>query len=219
MPGAVSSWLLVLRFSGLWHPGLVPLSMVIVWPMPWVISDRFDRSDVGFRLPAFPWILLAGAAGTLSVTACALAAWVVFGASDDNWFARHAVALAETAKSFPAGATTSQTFWYLTIPAMIFSPISEEILFRGYLMRRWSGSRGPRAGLLLQAGAFALIHLAHYGLRPFQPALIPLWLLSMFGVAVVLGWLTRRSRSLVPAMLAHVVFYLLMNLYSFAVFP
>jgi membrane protease YdiL (CAAX protease family) len=215
---AVFAGHVVLRFAGLWHASLIPLSMMVAWPMPWLLSDRAGRAEVGFRLPALRWIPLAGALGLVSVATCALTAWLMFGTGTDNWFARHTVALAETATRFPAGTTVSQTFWYLTIPAMIFSPIGEEILFRGYPMQHWARTRGPRAGLLRQAGAFSVVHLAHYGLHPFQPALIPLWLLSMFGVAVMLGWLAQRSRSLIPAKLAHVVFNLLLNVVSFTVF-
>jgi membrane protease YdiL (CAAX protease family) len=208
----------LLRFGGLWSPPLVPLSMVWVWPTPWLLSDRADRRAVGFRLPAPHWFPIAGLVGIVLVAVCAGVAWGPYGSGANNWFARHAVALGTSAEGIPAGATLSQVFWFLTIPAMIFSALAEEILFRGYLMRAIGRVHGPNAGLIGQGAAFALIHLAHYGLSPFQPLLIPVWLASMFGVGLTLGLLVRRSGSLWPAMLAHAVFNLLMNVVSFTAF-
>jgi len=72
-------------------------------------------------------------------------------------------------------------------------PVSEELLFRGYmqpiLTRRW----GPRWGIALSALAFGITHL-----DPIQGAFAGL-------VGLYLGWLTESSRSLRPAIAAHVL--------------
>ena len=118
------------------------------------------------------------------------------------WFHRHARMLAEVSAGLPPGLSVTATFWFLTIPAVIFSPTAEEILFRGYLQRalteRYSVSRAVGG----QAAVFAVIHLAHYGVWPWQPGLVPVWLLSMFSMGWLLGWIRYRSDSLWPAMVA-----------------
>jgi CAAX protease family protein len=70
----------------------------------------------------------------------------------------------------------------------------EEVLYRGYLMRQFSGLTGsPAMALLLQAAVFAVGHIS-LGL----PLMISVSLLALW-----LGALTLWQKSLVPAMLIH----------------
>lgn len=110
-------------------------------------------------------------------------------------------------------------FGMVTGPAMLFSPFAEEFLFRGFLQTSVSMRWGSRVALVLQAMAFGLIHLAHYGLFPFQPSLIAVWVPSMFGVALVLGWIVQRSGSVWPAVVAHSFFNLGLNGLVFVLLP
>jgi hypothetical protein len=107
----------------------------------------------------------------------------------------------------------------VTGPAMLFSPFAEEFLFRGFLQTSVSMRWGSRVALVLQAIAFGLIHLAHYGLSPFQLSLIALWVPSMFAVALVLGWIVQRSGSVWPAVVAHGFFNLGLNGLVFVLLP
>jgi len=221
-PWAVASVVLlahaILRFAGLWRPSLIPLSMMLVWPMPWLLSDRHGRHAIGLRRTSLRWLVLGPLVGLIALATCALAAWLLFDDSETNWFFQHALALGRAAEGLPEGSSLAQAFWFLTAPAMVFSPLAEEILFRGYVLKAFSVGFGSAVGLAVQAAAFSMLHLAHYGLRPLQAELIPLWLTSMFGVALVLGWLVRRSGSLWPAIAAHAVFNLSMNALTFATF-
>lgn len=209
-----------IRFGGLVNPGWIPLSMVLVWPLPWLLSPRAGRRALGFRAPdRFAWFLLATAAALAALAVCALLAWGWFGPGEANWFTAHARTLREALERAPTGASPAARFWMVTAPAMIFSPLAEEFLYRGYMLTSFTQAWGERAGMLLQAAAFGLVHLAHYGLVPLQPALIVLWVPSMFGVALVLGWIVRRCGSLWPAVVAHAVFNLGMNAVVFAALP
>jgi membrane protease YdiL (CAAX protease family) len=209
-----------IRFGGLGSPLFIPLSLAILLPLPWLLSPRPARREMGFRAPErAAWFAFGPLAALGALGVCAALAWAAFGAGDANWFMQHALALRGSLDRLPPGASVSARFWMVTIPAMIFSPFAEEFLFRGYLMRSFSERWSPTAGMLLQATAFALVHLAHYGLVPFQPALIAVWVPSMFGVALVLGWIVRRSGSVWPAVVAHVVFNLGMNAAVFALLP
>ncbi len=201
-----------LRFGGLWMPALVPLSMMVIWPMPWVGGYfRSRRAAAGFRRCQSTWLVAGIGYGAAAAAACAAVAWTVHGVTDLNWFHRHALALGEAAAGMPPGLSVMATFWFVTIPAMIFSPTAEEVLFRGYLQLDVTERHGVSRAIVVQAAAFAVIHLAHYGLRPWQPGLIPVWLLSMFCVGWLLGWIRHRSDSLWPAMAAHAAFNLVMN--------
>lgn len=201
----------VLRIGGLWMPALVPISMAALWPMPWVGRFRARRADAGFRRCPPAWLLAGFACGAAAAAACAVVAWTVHGGTDLNWFHRHARMLADAAVGLPQGLSVTATFWFLTIPALVFSPTAEEIFFRGYVQHALTDRYGVSRAITWQAVAFGVIHLAHYGVRPWQPGLIPVWVVSMFGVGWVLGWIRHRSGSLWPAMVAHAAFNLVMN--------
>lgn len=69
--------------------------------------------------------------------------------------------------------------------------ICEEIVFRGVLLRGLATRFRPYAAVVIAAVLFSLYHL-----KPFQ---MP----STFTLGLVFGALTLRSRSVIPAMIAH----------------
>jgi membrane protease YdiL (CAAX protease family) len=73
----------------------------------------------------------------------------------------------------------------------VVAPICEELLFRGYLQTRFCTRWGSWTGVLLASALFGVAHLD--------------WLqgASAFAGGVFLGWLTVRTGSIVPAIVAH----------------
>lgn len=210
----------LLRFGGLWNPLYIPLSMAVVWPLPWMLSPRSARRALGFRRArAWHWYWVGPAVAVAVMGACAAAAWGLFGAGESNWFVHHARVLQEPLAQMPGDPSTLVRFVIVTGPALLFSPLAEEFLFRGYLLsvlaERWS----EQAAQWGQATAFGLMHLAHYGLVPVQPALIALWVPSMIVAGRAFGWVVRRSGSVWSAVLAHAAFNASMNALVFWVLP
>jgi len=72
-----------------------------------------------------------------------------------------------------------------TVPAVIFSPIGDEIFFRGLLQRALEEKPNVRTAAL--------------------------WVLLMSGVALLFARIRKRSGSLYPAMAAHAAFNAAMN--------
>ena len=209
-----------IRFGGLWNFQFIALSMVVVWPLPWLLCAREGRTEIGFRVPVSWWWMLRGPAVALAVLGIGAAtAWALFGSGPDNWFTHHAAELGGIAGGVPPGLSAPALFWALTGPAMIFSPVGEEFLYRGFMLRVGSALWGDRAGTVVQAAAFAIAHLAHYGLLPFQPAVVGLFLPTNFVVALVLAWMVRRSGSLWVAVGAHSVYNLGLNALVFGFLP
>jgi membrane protease YdiL (CAAX protease family) len=108
-----------------------------------------------------------------------------------------------------------------TVPAILFSPIGEEIFFRGLLQHALERRFSPRASTIAECGAFAAIHLCHHGLfltatglalRPLSGAI---WMLLMFGTAWMFAWLRQSTGSLLPAVVSHAVFNGVMNVTIF----
>ena len=225
----ISPWLLVtcifalhavIRFGGLSNPLFIPLSMVIIWPLPWLLASRQGWQTMGFGAPtSWKWFLIGSVVALGTLLGCTVVAWTVFGEGQDNWFVQHAQTLQEALAPVPAGVSPVARFWIVTAPAMLFSPLAEEFLYRGFMYSTYSTCWEHRTGMGLQAGAFALVHLAHYGLHPFQPALLTVWLPSMFIVALCMGWIVQKSGSVWPAVVAHSLLNLGMNGIVFGLLP
>jgi len=80
----------------------------------------------------------------------------------------------------------------LTLALVVIAPITEELLFRGVLLRGLVRSYGERVGLLVSAVLFGLLHG-----RPAEA-------LVAFAAGLVLGALRLRTRSVLPCIALHV---------------
>ena len=228
-PAGIPAWLLVvgifvvhaiIRFGGLTNSQFIALSMVIVWPLPWLLANRDGRQAMRFKAPvARHWYLTGPLLGMGMLLACAAVAFFVFGENSNNWFVQHAHEMKSVSADIPAEASLMSRFWIVTIPAMIFSPLAEEFLYRGFMLEAFAEKWNERTAMIVQAAAFGLIHLAHYGLNPFQPALIAVWVPSMFLVALGFGWIVKQSGSIWVGVLAHSILNLSMNGATFLLLP
>lgn len=124
-----------------------------------------------------------------------------------------------------AGMEVGTAFLIFTIPALIFSPLGEEIFFRGFLDSALRERLSAPAARWVDAAIFGAIHLFHHGITrnaDGQMALHPLsgalWMGLMTGVALLFARLRERSGSLWPAVLAHAAFNLVMNAAIFTFF-
>lgn len=92
----------------------------------------------------------------------------------------------------------------LTIVSIsIITGIVEEYLFRGIVMTRLSRICGTVANVMISALIFAIVHLN------------PISFLGIFILAVFLGFLFKRSGSIVPGMIVHAFF----NLFAIIGYP
>lgn len=210
----------VIRFGGLWNSHLIPLSLVIIWPLPWLLSSKEARTALGLKAAnSKKWYAIGLLIAIIALVLFVALAWIIFGTGDSNWFVSHAAAMNEALAQVPSDASIIAKFAMVTIPTMIFSPLAEEFLFRGYIQKSVSIKWGASTGMIVQAVAFAAVHLSHYGLKPLQPGLIALWLPSMFVAAYAFGWIVKKSESLWPAVLSHSIFNLGMNGVVFLLLP
>ena len=79
---------------------------------------------------------------------------------------------------------------------IILAPVTEEVLFRGFLLPSWSRSRlGPIGAVAATSAIFAAMHIQYD-------------ICGMIAVGLagcLYGWLRLRSRSLLPPILAHCI--------------
>jgi len=75
----------------------------------------------------------------------------------------------------------------------VLTPIVEELVFRGVFVRALAKRFFPVAAIVIASAVFSLYHL------------LPAQIVSTFGLALALGFITLRANSVIPAMLAHVL--------------
>lgn len=188
--------------------------------LPWLLLSPHGRYQVGLKRPvsaAWLWVGLCG--GAAAATLCFTLGMLLFGASADHWF----VSVARSyAGPQTAGMSILQLHLMYTIAACLFSPIGEEIFFRGFLQRVLEQRLARRTSTHVEASLFAASHLLHHGLVAgaaglvFRPVSGALWVALMFALSWLFAWLRQRSDSLYPAILAHSAFNGAMNVFIFA---
>ena len=81
--------------------------------------------------------------------------------------------------------------WQGPFLAVVIAPLTEEVVFRGLILRGFLGQWKPWIAITVSAGLFAIMH--------FNPAQTPIALL----LGLVLGWVYYRTRSLGLCMIGH----------------
>ena len=195
---------------------ILPVGFILMALTPHLFFRPEGQRRAGLRLPRRPlWIIWGIFLGTACAGLCYWLGITLFGETDDNWFI-------SVQRSFPItpameGAPISQLFWIISIPAMIFSPLGEEIFFRGFLQQAVEERWDHRTGVVVDAGCFAAVHLFHHGILRIdgQIQVFPLsgaiWMVLIFGTGVLFALLRRKTGSLVAPILSHAAFNLVMN--------
>ncbi|SHL55971.1 CPBP family intramembrane glutamic endopeptidase [Hymenobacter psychrotolerans] len=227
------AWLLALfsiaRFALVLHANVtrsyqvVALIFVAMIVLPFLVLKRAGRRKIGLVWPR-RWgsVLLGGTSGVLSCTALFYLTTSFFGLGERN-------SLAYISRTYGniAQVLTDQNrltyFLIFTIPSLLFSPIGEEIFYRGLVHECFAGSLGNRKATLIDSAAFALVHVAHFGLIYAGPGAgwrflagpALLWVAFLFGACLLFSVARRKSGSVWGAVAAHALFNLTMNYFIF----
>jgi uncharacterized protein len=207
-------------FGGTSLRWVLPLSFILMMAMPWLLLSQAGRRQIGLQKPTRSCYLLAMALGALAAGGCFALGIALFGTGADNWF----ISISNNYRS--TMNTNGFPLWKLhlifTLPALLFSPIGEELFFRGLLQRSLEERLSARASTVIECSAFGLVHLCHHGILAtaagliFLPVSGVIWATLMFFVAFLFAWLRQRSGSLYTAMASHAAFNLSMNVLIFA---
>lgn len=86
-------------------------------------------------------------------------------------------------------------YWIFTaaLSSVLLAPLFEELFFRGLMLSTLQRLVSDWLAIVISALLFAMVHWS-------WPEFI-----SLFSVGVIYGWLTIKSNSLIPALLAHVI--------------
>jgi membrane protease YdiL (CAAX protease family) len=84
--------------------------------------------------------------------------------------------------------------WSVVLTLVVIAPVTEELLFRGLILRGFLRNYGRRRAIVLSAILFALVHVS-----PWQ-------LVGVFAGGVVLGWWSIETGSLLPCFFGHALY-------------
>ena len=198
-PEAVLLWLIAVSGTTLWVPGVMLNDAILVtlisfplfFVLPAVIAPVTLRlptcAVLSVKRPPIEAMLLAP---LIAVGTMCLSAFVSYG--QHQLWPTKVDKLLEYAQDM---AAFGEGYGVLVITLM--PGICEELLFRGALLGLLLRRGRPGAAVVWQAVAFALGHIYLFKFAP------------TFVLGLAMGWLTLRTRSIWPAMLAHAVHNLL----------
>jgi len=196
---------------------LVSFVFVAMAVLPWVVLTRLGRQKIGIVRPSrWRWMLPAAVAGVTSLLVVCGAATALWGRTIENPFAY----IAGTYTNVPDSLSDADRLTYFIIYAVIgipFSPVGEELLYRGIAHESLATRLGNRGAALVDAGAFAITHLAHFGIVYIAgawtylplPALV--WVVAMFLSSLVFYAFRVLTGSILGAIVAHAAFNLAMT--------
>ena len=108
-----------------------------------------------------------------------------------NYFNIHWLTPPNSGDSMPE--YLSKSFFLFCIVAILIAPISEEIFFRGFLLKTFNIKYGNKRSVILTSLIFALFHL-HIG------AVIPVFILGLS-----ISWIKIKTESLLPCIAIHII--------------
>jgi membrane protease YdiL (CAAX protease family) len=216
----------VIRGAGMLGPQsmrpLIPMGFVMMTILPFIFLRSEGRRQIGLIKTKISWTYITALLyGTGAASLCFVLGVLLFDKSPDNWFIT--IRNYYTAQIPGALDMPQQRFFIIaTVPALIFSPIGEEIFFRGFLQDALETRFGLRSSMIIESAIFGIVHLFHHGLVRsndsvnFFPFSGMLWVILMFLTAYGFASLRKRSGSIYPSIAAHAMFNLMMNIYIFS---
>lgn len=194
---------------------------VFMWLLPFVLLTPEGRRQIGIvRTSKVQFLLFSFLGGILICIPIFLLGIGLYGLGDENWFVY-------ISKSYSGSLPTDlgqDRLIYFAIYAcisMIFSPIGEEMMYRGFIHRCFEEKFGQRRASVIDSSAFALTHLAHFGILytgtgwVFKPVPALLWVVCTFCISRVFFYFKQRARGLGGAILCHAGFNLAMTYFIF----
>lgn len=200
----IPRFILVLYANASKNYAFIGIVMIVSAIIPFLFLSKYGRREIGLTLPRnFKWVLIAFAYGLIASVCLHYLGKTLYGNSFHNWYQYIGLSL-----------NRDLGFLALAIPSMIFSPIGEELYFRGIVHSSFAKSIGERNASFVDSLAFGLTHVSHFGLvfidNQWDFFVIPtlIWVLSMFLVGILFYWCRKKSGSLFGAIICHSAFNL-----------
>lgn len=209
----IPRFILVLNANAFGSYGVIGLIMTLSAIVPFFFLSKYGQREIGIRKTSKNnWLLIAFVCGLTASLFLYFLGVFLYGNSYENWYEY-------IGKSYKIPMSISPNdkkilFVIMAITGMTFSPIGEELFFRGIVHSSFAKSIGEEKASIVDSSAFAITHISHFGLVFINnnwdfftiPAII--WVLSMFLVSILFSTFKKYSGSLLGAIICHSAFNL-----------
>lgn len=211
----IPRFFLVMRANMTGSYQLIGIVMVVSALVPFIFLNREGLKQIGIVRPSSLRMILGSlVAGLIAGLFLYVIGEGLFGEGEGNWYR-----YIGRSYRIPEEIAAHDRLILFAITAsmgLIFSPIGEELFFRGIVHDAFARSIGENGASMVDSAAFALTHLAHFGLVYYnlewrflmRPAL--LWVIAMFLVGRLFFYFKQATGSLLGAILCHAAFNLAM---------
>ncbi|WP_373522454.1 lysostaphin resistance A-like protein [Aquiflexum sp.] len=209
----IPRFVLVLNANASGNYSAIGMIMLISAIVPFVFLGKNGQKSIGLKKPKnYSWLLWAFASGLIASLLLYFVGEALYGNIYQNWYAY-------IGKSYqiPVGINPDDKrimFAVMALVGMTFSPVGEELFFRGIVHSSFAKSIGEKRASVVDSLAFALTHISHFGLVFIDgkwdffvvPTLI--WVSGMFLLSLLFILMKKRSGSILGAILCHAAFNL-----------
>jgi uncharacterized protein len=198
----IPRFFLVLNANSGGNNGYIGLIMTISGIAPFLFLTKFGRNQIGISKPKnYKWLLIALVGGLIVSLLLHFIGQILYGNSFQNWY-----------QYIGKSMDKSKGFVIIAVMSMIFSPIGEELFFRGIVHTSFMKSIGEKKASIVDSSAFAFTHISHFGLVfinntwdfYFIPTII--WVTSMFLVSLLFFTFRKKVGSILGAIVCHAAF-------------
>ena len=204
----IPRFILVLKANETGNYSLIGLMMFISAITPFIFLNKHGLKQIGIKktnkLQILGYALIVGLAYSFLLY---LLGTGMYENTYENWYEY-------IGKSYniPDGITAQERkimFAIMAITGMTFSPIGEELFFRGIVHGSFANSIGDKKASIIDSLAFALTHISHFGIvfvnNKWDFYLVPalIWMMSMFFVSILFFQMKRITNSIWGAVLCH----------------
>ena len=209
----VPRFILVLHANATANYSYIGLIMVISAIAPFIFLSKYGRKKIGITAARnYNSLLLAFVSGLMASIFLYLLGQALYGSSYENWYSYVGKSYNIPEEIDPSNKAV--LFLIMTVTGMTFSPIGEELFFRGIVHSAFAKSIGEKKASIVDSSAFALTHISHFGLVFINsqwsfleiPTLI--WVVNMFLVSVLFFVFRQYAGSILGAIICHAAFNL-----------
>ena len=202
----IPRFILVLKASVNGQNQWVSIIFTIMIFTPLIFLTKAGRRALGIRKSSRPlWLLWGFLLGCGMCLFLFVFTRLIYGSEPANPF----VYIASVTTT---GDSSMLYFLIYLAVTMTFSPIGEELFYRGVIHQAFKVELGDRKAAVIDSVAFALTHLAHFGIIyvaggwRFLPFPAMMWVIAMFLTCLVFNRVRKESGSILGAILTHAGF-------------
>ncbi len=218
----IPRFLIVLQANATANYSFTSIIFLVMWITPFVLLTKHGRRTIGMKKPKnYLWLLYSFFIGIILCTIVYTIGTWLYQSTIDNWF----VYISKSYGSIPSealeGSNRNSYFPIFAVIGMTFSPIGEELLYRGLIHQSLVPKFGNNKASVLDSIAFAVTHLAHFGiiysLGAWRFHLIPavIWMFLIFLTGRLFFYCKTKTGSIFGAIISHAGFNLAMTYFIF----